>query len=251
LQDADAADIHQFRVACRRLRSLLKTFKPFLEAEAALDYRRRLGRIAELGGEVRELDVIAVLPELRQEPFVQALVRVRHVAVQKLRRRLAGARVARQVQAVRAGISTRGLGLLDGVPEAAVLRRVRRSWMRADELLSRRPRAPQSLHALRIRLKNCRYTLEIVADLSPQQAATLRHRLQEAQQLLGERRDVATAIQWLDRSGLPLPLRQKASMRLALRDRRLGRELRRALRQLEDAGKSWERAVTRLIERGP
>ena len=251
LPGADEIDIHQFRVACRRLRSLLRTFKPFLDEEAAVDYRRRLGRVAELGGEVRELDVIAVLPELQQEPFVRALVRARHVAVQKLRRRLAGERVAGQVQSVRAGLTSRELGLRQGLPESAVLRRVRRNWRRADELLARRSRDPQALHALRIRLKNCRYTLELVADLSPRNATTLRHRLREAQQLLGDQRDVAAAIQWLDRSDLPLPLRRQASSRLERRERRLGRELGPALEQLEQAGKRWERAVTRLIERGP
>jgi len=251
LPGADEIDIHQFRVACRRLRSLLRTFKPFLDEEAAVDYRRRLGRVAELGGEVRELDVIAVLPELQQEPFVRALVRARHVAVQKLRRRLAGERVAGQVQSVRAGRTSRELGLRQGLPESAVLRRVRRNWRRADELLARRSRDPQALHALRIRLKNCRYTLELVADLSPRNATALRHRLREAQQLLGDQRDVAAAIQWLDRSDLPLPLRRQASSRLERRERRLGLELGPALQQLEQAGKRWERAVTRLIERGP
>lgn len=251
LPGADEIDIHQIRVACRRLRSLLRTFKPFLDEEAAVDYRRRLGRVAELGGEVRELDVIAVLPELQQEPFVRALVRARHVAVQKLRRRLAGERVAGQVQSVRAGRTSRELGLRQGLPESAVLRRVRRNWRRADELLARRSRDPQALHALRIRLKNCRYTLELVADLSPRNATTLRHRLREAQLLLGDQRDVAAAFQWLDRSDLPLPLRRQASSRLERHERRLGRELGPALQQLEQAGKRWERAVTRLLERGP
>jgi CHAD domain-containing protein len=251
LPGAEEVDIHQFRVACRRLRAMLRTFKPFLEDEAAVDYRRRLGRVAELGREVRELDVIAALPELQQEPFVQALARARQVAVQKLRRRLAGKRVGRLLQSVRAGRTARELGLLKGVPESAVLRRVRRTWRRADELLTQRPRDPQALHALRIRLKNCRYTLELVADLSPRNATALRHRLREAQQLLGDQRDVAAAMQWLDRSNLPLPLRQQASKRLERRDRRLGRELGPALRQLEQAGKRWERAVTRLVERGP
>lgn len=251
LPGADEVDIHQFRVACRRLRSLLRTFKPFLEDEAAADYRRRLGGLAELGGEVREIDVMAMLPELQQEPFVHALRRDRQAAVHKLRRRLAGGPVARQAQLVRTGTTTRELGLLNGVPESAVLRRVRRTWRRADTLLTERPRDPQALHELRIRLKNCRYTLELVADLSPRNATALRHRLREAQQLLGEQRDVAAAIQWLARSDLPLPVRQEVMRRLSRRDRRLARELGPALRQLEYAGSRWDRAVTRLVGRGP
>jgi CHAD domain-containing protein len=251
LPGAHETDIHQVRVTCRRLRALLKTFKPFLDEKAAVDYRRRLGRVARLGDDVREIDAIAKLPELQQEPFVPALARARRVAVQKLRRRLAGSRVAPQVQAARVGVTTHELGLADAVTESAVLHRVRHTWRRADELLARRPRAPQALHALRIRLKNCRYALEVVADLAPRPATALRHRLREAQQLLGDQRDVAAASEWLGRSDLPLPLRQMACTRLARRDRRLGRDLGRTLPQLEDAGKRWERAVTRLIERGP
>ncbi len=250
LPGAQATDVHQFRVACRRLRALLKSFGPFFDEEAAVDYRRRLGRVARLGGDVRELDAIALLPELQHEPFVQVLARARRVAVQKLRRRLAGKRVAMQVQAVRVGVSTRELGLVGAVPESAVLRRVRHTWRRADELLSRRPCNPQALHALRIRLKNCRYALDVVADLAPRPATVLRHRLREAQQLLGDQRDVTAAIQWLDGSKLPLPLRQAADKRLMRRERRLVRDLGRALPQLEEAGQRWERAVTRLIGRG-
>ncbi len=171
--------------------------------------------------------------------------------MRKLRRRLAGKRVARQVQAVRVGVTTRELGLVGAVPESAVLRRVRHTWRRAAELLSRRTHDPQALHALRIRLKNCRYALELVADLAPRQALALRNRLREAQQLLGDQRDVIAAIQWLDHSNLPLTVRQVAGTRLARRDRRLGRDLHRTLPQLEDAGARWERAVTRLIERSP
>lgn len=251
LPGARAVDIHQVRVACRRLRALLKTFKPFLEEATAIDYRQRLGRVARLGGDVRELDAIASLPGLQQEPFVQALAAARDVAVRKLRRSLAGKRVARQLQAARVGVTARELGLVSAVPESAVLRRVRHTWRRAVELLSRRTRDPQALHALRIRLKNCRYALELVADLAPRQALALRNRLREAQQLLGDQRDVIAAIQWLEHSGLPLAVRHVAGTQLARRDRRLVRDLRRTLPQLEDAGRRWERAVTRLIERSP
>ncbi len=248
---ARETDIHQVRVACRRLRARLKTFRPLLEQQAAIDYRRRLGRIARLGGDVRELDVIATLPELQQEPFAQTLVRDRRVAVQKLRRHLGGKRIARDLQVVREGVSGRELGPLHAATDAAILGRVRHAWRRADTLLSRRPRDPLALHALRIRLKNCRYALEVVADLAPRPATTLRHRLREAQQLLGDQRDVAAAIQWLDRSDLPRPMRQLAGTRLERRERRLGRDLGFTLRQLEVAGGRWDRAVTRLMERIP
>lgn len=251
LPGARAADIHQARVICRRLRALLKTFRPFLDEAAANDFRQLLGHVARLGGDVREIDAIASLPELQQEPFVQALAGARQVAVRKLLRCLAGERGARQVRAVRGGVTARELGLVGAVPVSAVLRRVRHTWRRAAELLSRRTRDPQALHALRIRLKNCRYALELVADLAPQQALALRNRLREVQQLLGDQRDVIAAIQWLNRSKLPLTVQQVASTRLARRDRRLGRDLHRTLSQLEDAGRRWERAVTRLIERSP
>ena len=54
----DAEDVHQARVATRRLRSDLRTFHDFLDEEWAGELRTELGWVAALLGEVRDADVL-------------------------------------------------------------------------------------------------------------------------------------------------------------------------------------------------
>ncbi len=49
--------VHQMRVACRRLRSALKTFRPLLDAEAVEYLRGELQWLASELGEVRDTEV--------------------------------------------------------------------------------------------------------------------------------------------------------------------------------------------------
>ena len=246
---AAATDVHQARVACRRLRAILKTCKPFFEDEAAAEFRRQLGRIADLGAEIRELDVIAALPGLQQQPVAGALQAQRLAAVRRLRRRLTSASTRSQVEAVLTGRAGARVGLLPAVPVAALLRRVRRTWRRAEPLVTSPPRDPAALHELRIRLKNCRYTIELVEDVAASRNDAMRRRLRLAQQLLGDLRDTGAALAWLDGRGLPAAARRTAAARLRARNRQLARQLRPALRRLAAAGKQWDRAATRLLER--
>jgi CHAD domain-containing protein len=248
LPGADAVDIHQCRVACRRLRSYLKVFSPFLEDEAALGYRKLLGAIAGLGAELHELDVIAALPELSREPFAAELCRARIRATRALRRRLSTpANQLRLAAAVATPIGS--LGLLRGVPLSAVLRRVRRTWRRAHEPGRFSPQADETLHQLRICLKNCRYALEIVSDISQGNSETLRRNLREAQQLLGDRRDVAAAVEWVKTCRAPARETQDAIESLARHSRRLDRRLGPTLRDLAIAGRRWDRAISRRLDR--
>jgi CHAD domain-containing protein len=246
---ADAIDVHQARVACRRLRAILKTCKPFFEDEAATAFRRELGQIADLAAEIRELDVIAALPGLRQEPVAGVLRAQRVAAVRRLRRRLSSASTRLRVEAVLSGRAGARVGLLPAVPAGALLRRARRTWRRAEPLVTTPPRDPATLHDLRIRLKNCRYTIELIEDLAATRNTVLRRRLRDAQQLLGDLRDTGAALEWLAASPLPVSARRRAAARLRAANRRRTRRLRPVLRRLADAGQQWDRAATRLLER--
>lgn len=248
LPGADPVDVHQSRVACRRLRSYLKAFKPLFEDEAALGYRKALGAIAGAGSELRTLDVIAALPELRREPFAAELRQARVRAVRAVRRRLSTAASQSRHAAVR-DTTTRTLGLSSGVPCSIVLRRVRRTWRRVNELVISPPRAEETLHELRIRLKNCRYILEMVDDVVPEAADALDRRLREVQQILGDRRDALAAIEWVKSCGAPPSLTRQTMALLVARRGRLGRGLGPSLRKLAVAGRRWDKAVTRLIDR--
>jgi CHAD domain-containing protein len=250
LREASERDVHQCRVEARRLRALLKTFRPFFAGEQAPRFREALGRVAGLLAEIRELDVMAALPPLRDESCARDLAATRQQAVQRLGRRLAS-----PANRVAVAMSARGplrgnLGLRAGITDAEVLRRVRRSWRRAQYLLESRPRSRSDLHRLRIRLKNCRYVIEIVSDISPQSASALRRRLRDAQQNLGEQRDAEAALDWLKADPARAARGRVARQALERRRQKLHRERGPSLARLVRDGKRWDRAITRLLERG-
>jgi len=116
-------------------------------------------------------------------------------------------------------------------------------------LLEPRPRTRRELHELRIRLKNCRYVIEIVADVSPVEATTLRRRLRDTQQNLGDQRDAEAAVDWLQSDPARAARGGAARKSLERSLKKLERDLDPALERLARAGKRWDHAITRLIER--
>lgn len=237
IERADPVDIHQARVASRRLRSLLKTFKHHFAQGHAAAYRRKLGRIARLLGELRELDVLAVQPGMRHEPVLGALTGAREAGARRLRRRL---RAATGLQALaRNGPTAARLGLDFDLTGDEVVRVVRRCWRRIDHLLERGSTELEALHELRIELKNFRYVIESAKDLCGDDVGALPACLRSAQALLGAERDVACAKAWLERSGLPPPVIQKSLGQLARRSRALATRRSVVLHRLERAGRHW------------
>jgi CHAD domain-containing protein len=239
-------DVHQARVAARRLRSLLKTFAPLLVDGDPRRYRQELRRMAGLLAELRQIDVMAQLEPLRTPALAAALVRRRAVAVRRLRASL-------RTRSPRRGDGMRPIEVAPAATEADLLRRVRRCWRRAAALLDTAPESPEVRHDLRIALKHCRYSLEIVDHIEPAKAARLMRRLRTAQQLLGDQRDLVLTVEWLGGAAAPRAVpraeRQRAVDRLARIDRRMERRVREALDRLELAGARWERALKRLIPR--
>src|SRR5207302_9591853 len=61
----DPEDVHQARVATRRLRSNLRTFQPLLQGEWATGLRDELGWLADQLGSVRDAEVLR--DRLREE----------------------------------------------------------------------------------------------------------------------------------------------------------------------------------------
>jgi CHAD domain-containing protein len=249
LREASERDVHQCRVECRRLRALLKSFGPFFPGEQASRFREALGRVADLHAEIRGLDVMAALPPLRNGSCARELAAARQQAVKRLVRRAASPSNRAAVELCAGGPRRGNFGLRAGITNADVLRRVRRSWRRAQRLLESRPHTRSQLHRLRIRLKNCRYVLEIVSDISPKSAATLRRRLRDAQQNLGEQRDAEAAVDWLKADPERAVRRRVALKSLERRVKKLHRELDPSLARLARDGKHWDHDVTQLLER--
>jgi CHAD domain-containing protein len=209
--DSDKEGVHQMRVATRRLRSDLRTFAPFVDADWSADLRSELGWLAGLLGRVRDADVlldrlrrrVASLPETSAAAaaaVLDALARERADALAELLEALRGDRYVelldRLVLAVREPPLTEAAAgtAKDVLPDAA-----RDRWRRlakAARALGRNPSA-RELHAVRIRTKRCRYAVEAIEPVLGKRAGSFARELARLQDRLGELNDAAVAETWL------------------------------------------------------
>jgi CHAD domain-containing protein len=209
--DTDPEGVHQARVATRRLRSDLRTFRDLVGAEWASALRDELGWLAEILGDVRDGDVlldrlrrrVARLPEHHDRGatlVLEALEASRTKAHAELLHTLRSDRylalLDRLVEAANAPV----LLLEADLPAIAVLPGfVRRPW----RALAKRaksvgePPTDEELHAVRIRTKRARYAAEAVAPLLGKPALAFADAAAELQEILGELSDSVVAERWL------------------------------------------------------
>lgn len=258
LAAATVDDVHDARVAARRLRSLLKTFRPLLDPRRARLYRIDLRSFARGLAGAREADVRReLLVELgRREPSVsppgyQRLARLldeqRLAARDGLQRRLAEPGWAALCRALeRQGASERLL-LVRDADLARMLELVEVYWGKAVQLMADEPADVAGLHELRLALKHCRYALEPVADVAPKSAGRLLRRLRGAQDAIGEHRDLLLARHWVcaNERSLGRPLVQRLQPLLGSREAALRRKATARSRKVLPAYREWRRAARR------
>ncbi|MFH1086800.1 MAG: CHAD domain-containing protein [Chloroflexota bacterium] len=213
-EGADPEDLHDMRVATRRMRSALRLFGTYVTGPLAVranDDLRRLGRL--LGG-VRDLDVsiegatqhLATLPEGERYdlgPLIAMWQRQRTVARRRMLAYLNSRAYARAVANLRALLDRLAApGVL--VPEEQsigrvgprllhILWQVVRSY---DVVLPGAP--PELLHALRIECKRLRYGIEFLSEVLPQRVVALIPEVVALQDHLGELHDDAVTVRLLD-----------------------------------------------------
>ena len=248
--------IHDGRVAARRLRSVLKTFRPLLDAERAQAYRADLRSFAGALGEVRESDVrralltTVSLEDHRVSPTAHrrllALLEAScATARDALRQRLAEpgwGELCGRLKRQRSGgslVVVRTAGLAD------VLEQVVRTWRRPLRILRREPRSVAELHELRLAFKHCRYALETVAGVAPDEAGRLLRRLRAAQDRIGDHRDTVLAQHWLreHEPTLGAALAGRLLDDLTRRERKLRREGARRAARVLTAWEAWRDAT--------
>jgi CHAD domain-containing protein len=258
LEGASADDIHGARVAARRLRSMLKTFRPLLDEGRARRYRDDLRAFARSLGAAREADVRrALLLDLAAEVDLPVAER-RQLAVllddacrasrDQLRRHLGEPGWAKLCAALQRNAASDRLFAVRDADLGELARLAERAWRRPVKLLRRRPSSTVELHELRLAFKHCRYALEPIADLAPKATARLLRRLRAAQDRIGEHRDTLLAGHWAREHERTLG--RAAVGRLATgierRERRLRRQSAvRAARVLE-AWRTWRDAARRV-----
>ena len=208
-------DVHQARVATRRLRSDLRTFAPLLEPGWADSLREELRWLGGELGRVRDAEVLADrltatasrLPEADAESG-RAIAAVLASGVEGARAELLAAirepryvaLLDRLVSAARAPALTADA---DAPARKVCPRLVARPWKRLWR--EGRRLGPYSsdaeLHALRIRAKRCRYAAEAVAPVMGARAARFAEAVSELQSVLGEHQDAVVAAAWLREHG--------------------------------------------------
>lgn len=208
-------DVHQARVATRRLRSDLRTFRSFVDEEWAGGVRDELRWLAGRLGAVRDTDVLLErlqkqvkgLPGPDQRPagvLLRRLVADREAARGELLTALASDRYAELVEElVHAARAPRLTAEAEAPARTSLPEVVRRPWKHLEGAVSSLGDAPEDeqLHEVRIRAKRARYAAEAVAPVIGKPASRLASALAQVQSVLGDLQDAAVAEAWLRSAG--------------------------------------------------
>jgi CHAD domain-containing protein len=244
------------RVATRRLRAALGTFEAVLPSSLAT-LREELRWVAAALGTVRDLDVQIEALETMQRgatwdesnalgPLLAIARERRHAARALLLEVLDSDRYARlvadTVAALRDTPPAEGAAPVRSFA-APVLRKRYRQFRREADALSPSSPAPE-FHAVRVRAKRLRYTVEVFSVLAGRPAVQLVDSLKGAQDLLGEHQDADVAIEWLRdivrEHGSSLP---PATLLL------MGELMERHRGRMVEHRRRWPRAYERLADR--
>jgi CHAD domain-containing protein len=212
----DPEGVHRARVATRRLRSDLRTFRSVLDAEWDTHLRSELGWLGDELGSVRDLDVLGE----RLRHHLAALGEDDAVAARKILDRLRVQRDEARAGLLSAIREDRYSALLDQVVSAAAhpaalpdIADTEASSLIGDLMdgpwghletacagLGDDP-LDEELHAARIRAKRVRYAAESLLPVAPKRARAFARRAATFQDVLGHHQDAVFAIGWLREQG--------------------------------------------------
>lgn len=202
----DPEELHQMRVAVRRMRAALNAARPLLDRSWADELRAELGWLGRALGPVRDADVL--LERLRGR--AAAFDRPGRVAAEALLSALVAQREGARAEMLTALSSQRYTALLDRLatavsaplPAAAssgpgLLDLVRTEFRRLHKAVAAIGEDPpdEVLHALRIKGKRLRYTAELAATSGGKPVRRLVESTVTLQDVLGEHQDACVAQQ--------------------------------------------------------
>jgi CHAD domain-containing protein len=226
--DPPVRAVHQARVACRRLRSDLKTYGPLLDPDWLDLTTTELRWIGGRLGEVRDIDVMTDRLGLRREdaagPGVDGSGHLRETLASQ--RRAASASLAEDME------SARYVDLLDRLHAAALVPPFSSSKLRvpgrggkvrtndrANEVLPALVEVPwkklrrrvrkagahpsdHELHRIRIAAKQLRYASEAASPVMGDAAVRTARQAEDLQTVLGDHHDAVAAEEWLRRAAV-------------------------------------------------
>jgi CHAD domain-containing protein len=204
--------VHKMRVATRRLRSAMATYRPVLEASQTDPLRQELQWLGQLLGRARDAEVqvdrLRALVAAQDAELVLGPVRRRVDLELRARHRAARASLVAELD------SPRYWRLLDALedmlaqpaltrrarkPAAAQLPRlVGRAVRRVDKAVALADRTvgaahDEALHEVRKSAKRARYAAESAVPVAGKPAARLAERMERVQEVLGEHQDSVTS----------------------------------------------------------
>jgi CHAD domain-containing protein len=199
---SDSEDLHDLRVATRRLRALLRAARPLLDREWAEGLRAELSWLGSALGPVRDLDVLIehLIGELAEFSDEERL------AAERLVRALDSERAEARVAMLEALESERYLRLLDALEEAARSPRAStgdraladiaaNEFKRLSKAVRRLSSDPddEELHRVRIKTKRARYAAELAESAVGKKAERFVESAKRLQDVLGEHQDAIVA----------------------------------------------------------
>jgi CHAD domain-containing protein len=209
LDEGDVRALHRTRVASRRLREILPVLQ--VDANATRRLGRRLRKVTQRLGAVRELDVLCLLIDELQETrrYDGQAIRRLAAALGDERARARGRLMAK----LPTGELHRIAGKLDKLASDLKTSRSARGWQwavearvthRASSLKDALVNAgalylPERLHAVRIALKKLRYAREVLAEASGVNLPAELRTLKRSQDILGRLHDVQVLLEHVGR----------------------------------------------------
>jgi CHAD domain-containing protein len=210
----DPEDVHQARVAARRMRSDLRTFRDFVDAQWANELRAELQWVGGELGEVRDIEVmlerlrddVAALPDSEHDAgdrVVRRLIADWHGARTHMIEQLSGPRFA----ALRAPFEAAAerprctpwahLRATQALPQVVL-----HPWKKLREAVDDLGATPpdDALHAVRIRAKRARYAAEATIPVFGKPAQRYARAMADVQDVLGEHQDAVVARAWLTKT---------------------------------------------------
>ena len=209
--DSDPEGVHQARVATRRLRSDLRTFRSLLDPAWRAELRDELRWLGDALGRTRDSDVMLERMSERARTIpategpgvaqiVEVLAQHRKQAHADLLDALRGERYVALLDRLVGAANDPALLLAADLPAAQVLPGfVRGPWKALRKEIKRdghEPTDPQ-LHRIRILTKRVRYAADTVAPLMGKPARRFADAAASLQTVLGEHNDAVVAEAWL------------------------------------------------------
>jgi CHAD domain-containing protein len=241
----DPEAVHQARVAARRLRSDLRTFRSLLDPSWTGPMREELSWLGGSLGAVRDLDVladrlameVATLAEkdrLAGERLVGRVRAARSVARERMLVDLRSPRYVALLDAlVTAAADPAVLAEVAGLPARERMREVMAGPLahlaRACAAIDRRS-SDEAVHAARIRAKRARYAADALAPVFGKAARSFARAAAQLQDRLGEHQDAVVASAWLRETARTYPSTAFVAGLLTAREEEARRRARKSWR---------------------